>query len=55
MRITSTKVRLCIRDGVTRVRYQDLCCWKNGFKLGSSLNPANAAKVVSSSNPKVIK
>ncbi|CAN0843629.1 hypothetical protein LINGRAHAP2_LOCUS3951, partial [Linum grandiflorum] len=54
MRIASTTIRRCIRDGVTRVRYQDLCCWKHGFKPGSSLNPANAVKVVSSPKQKII-
>ncbi|CAN0907349.1 hypothetical protein LINGRAHAP2_LOCUS24755 [Linum grandiflorum] len=45
MRITSTIKRGCKRDGVFRIRYQDLCCWKNGFKEGSTVDPKNDGKL----------
>ncbi|CAN0837444.1 Protein FAR1-RELATED SEQUENCE 5 [Linum grandiflorum] len=54
MRITSTVKRTCKRDGLFRIRYQDLCCWKNGFKEGSTVDPKNDGKLNAVPKDKIV-
>ncbi|CAN0916936.1 Protein FAR-RED IMPAIRED RESPONSE 1, partial [Linum grandiflorum] len=54
MRITSTVKQTCKRDGLFRIRYQDLCCWKNGFKEGSTVDPKNDGKLNAVPKDKIV-
>ncbi|CAN0826582.1 hypothetical protein LINGRAPRIM_LOCUS2303 [Linum grandiflorum] len=54
MRITSKVKRGCKRDGLFRIRYQDLCCWKEGFKEGSKIDPKNDGKLNAQPKDKVM-